>query len=61
MGGTYALQAACNSKACSAAAPFYGDIPDEFTLKGLKCPVFYFGNERPMDKPGKSRRTRKNR
>jgi carboxymethylenebutenolidase len=41
MGGTYALQAACKLEGLHAAAPFYGDIPDEFTLKGLKCPVLF--------------------
>ena len=41
MGGTYAFQAACKLEEISAAAPFYGDTPDEFTLKGLKCPVIF--------------------
>ena len=41
MGGTYALDAACKLEGLSASAPFYGDIPDEFTLKGLKCPVIF--------------------
>ncbi|MGI8882805.1 MAG: dienelactone hydrolase family protein [Pyrinomonadaceae bacterium] len=41
MGGTYALQAACKLEGLGAAAPFYGDVPDEFTLKGLKCPVMF--------------------
>ena len=41
MGGTYALQAACKLEGLHAAAPFYGDIPDEFTLGGLKCPVLF--------------------
>lgn len=41
MGGTYALQAACKLEHIHAAAPFYGDTPDEFTLKGLKCPVLF--------------------
>jgi len=41
MGGTYALRAACELENISAAAPFYGDIPDEFTLKDLKCPVIF--------------------
>lgn len=41
MGGTYALQAACKLENIRAAAPFYGDTPDEFTLKGLKCPVLF--------------------
>ncbi|HQU83989.1 MAG TPA: dienelactone hydrolase family protein [Pyrinomonadaceae bacterium] len=41
MGGTYSLQAACKLENLHAAAPFYGDTPDEFTLKGLKCPVLF--------------------
>ena len=41
MGGTYALEAACKLEGLNASAPFYGDIPDEFTLKGLKCPVLF--------------------
>ncbi|MCY7377405.1 MAG: dienelactone hydrolase family protein [Pyrinomonadaceae bacterium] len=41
MGGTYALEAACKLEGLHASAPFYGDVPDEFTLKGLKCPVLF--------------------
>ena len=41
MGGTYALQAICHLEGLSAAAPFYGDVPDEMTLKGLKGPVLF--------------------
>jgi len=41
MGGTYALRAACELEGIGAAAPFYGDIPDEFTLKDLKCSVLF--------------------
>jgi carboxymethylenebutenolidase len=41
MGGTYALQSACKLEGLGASAPFYGDIPDEFTLNGLKCPVLF--------------------
>ena len=41
MGGTYALQAVCHLEGLSASAPFYGDIPDEMTLKGLKTPVIF--------------------
>lgn len=41
MGGTYALQAACKVEGIHAAAPFYGDIPDEFTLQNMKCPVVF--------------------
>jgi carboxymethylenebutenolidase len=41
MGGTYALQAICRLEGLIAAAPFYGDIPDETTLKGLRGPVLF--------------------
>lgn len=41
MGGTFALQAACKVEGVNAAAVFYGDIPDEYTLKGLKAPVLF--------------------
>lgn len=41
MGGTYALQAICHLENLSAAAPFYGDIPDEMTLRNLKGPVLF--------------------
>ena len=41
MGGTYALEAACKLEGLNASAPFYGEIPDEFTLQGLKCPVLF--------------------
>jgi carboxymethylenebutenolidase len=41
MGGTFALQAVCHLEGLSAAAPFYGDIPDEMTLKNLKTPVIF--------------------
>lgn len=41
MGGTYALQAACHLEGLNAAAPFYGDIPDEATLQNLKTPVLF--------------------
>ena len=41
MGGTYALQAVCHLEGLNAAAPFYGDIPDEATLQNLKTPVLF--------------------
>ncbi len=41
MGGTYALRAACQLEVLSAAAPFYGDIPEEDVLKNLKVPVTF--------------------
>jgi carboxymethylenebutenolidase len=46
MGGTFALQAACKLEGIDAAAPFYGDIPEEFDLKGLKCPVIFISGTR---------------
>lgn len=46
MGGTFALQAACHLEGLSAAAPFYGDVPDEMTLKGLKTPVLFISGIR---------------
>lgn len=46
MGGTFALQAACKLDGIHAAAPFYGDIPDEFSLKDLKCPVLFISGKK---------------
>ena len=41
MGGTYALHAACELEGFSAAAPFYGDIPEEDVLKKLTTPTIF--------------------
>jgi len=41
MGGTYALRAACELDGISAAAPFYGDIPDEDVLRKLRAPTIF--------------------
>jgi carboxymethylenebutenolidase len=41
MGGTFALRAACEIERLAAAAPFYGDIPDEQTLAKLKVPTLF--------------------
>jgi carboxymethylenebutenolidase len=41
MGGTFALRAACELEGISAAAPFYGDIPEEDVLAKLKAPVVF--------------------
>ena len=41
MGGTYALRAACELEGISAAAPFYGDIPEEDVLKKLQTPTIF--------------------
>jgi carboxymethylenebutenolidase len=46
MGGTFALRAACEIPALGAAAPFYGDIPDEATLSGLKVPTLFIAGAR---------------
>ncbi len=41
MGGTFALRAACELEGFSAAAPFYGDIPEEDVLKRLTTPTIF--------------------
>ena len=41
MGGTFALRAACELEGFSAAAPFYGDIPEENVLQKLKTPTIF--------------------
>jgi carboxymethylenebutenolidase len=41
MGGSYALLLPCRTKEIRAAAPYYGEIPDEATLKNLACPILY--------------------
>jgi carboxymethylenebutenolidase len=46
MGGTFALRAACEIDELSAAAPFYGDIPEESVLKGLAVPTLFIAGER---------------
>jgi len=46
MGGTFALRAACEIDELAAAAPFYGDIPDESVLKDLKVPTLFIAGER---------------
>lgn len=46
MGGTFALRAACEVDALGAAAPFYGDIPDEATLSRLKVPTLFVAGTR---------------
>jgi carboxymethylenebutenolidase len=42
MGGSYALLLPCHSPDIKAAAPFYGEIPPNDTLKKLACPIRYF-------------------
>jgi len=41
MGGTYALRSACLLEGISAAAPFYGDVPEEEVLKNLTVPTVF--------------------
>jgi carboxymethylenebutenolidase len=41
MGGTFALRAACEIPEFKAAAPFYGDIPEENVLAKLKVPTLF--------------------
>lgn len=46
MGGTFALRAACELEGISAAAPFYGDIPDDEVLKKLTVPTIFISGTR---------------
>ena len=46
MGGTFALRAACEMPELKAAAPFYGDIPEENILKQLKVPTLFIAGKR---------------
>lgn len=46
MGGTFALRAACDLDIFSAAAPFYGDIPEDEVLKRLKTPTVFISGTR---------------
>ncbi|MBV9214850.1 MAG: dienelactone hydrolase family protein [Acidobacteria bacterium] len=46
MGGTYALRAACELDGISAAAVFYGDIPDDDVLKKLTTPTIFISGTR---------------
>ncbi|MFT3743729.1 MAG: dienelactone hydrolase family protein [Pyrinomonadaceae bacterium] len=41
MGGTYALRAACELEGLSAAAPFYGDVPEDAILQKLTVPTIF--------------------
>lgn len=41
MGGTYSLRASCLLNGIAAAAPFYGDVPEEEVLKNLKVPTIF--------------------
>lgn len=46
MGGTFALRAACELEGLSAAAPFYGDIPEEEVLRKLTVPTIFVSGTR---------------
>jgi len=46
MGGIYALRAACLLSDVAAAAPFYGDVPEESVLKNLKVPTLFIAGKR---------------
>jgi carboxymethylenebutenolidase len=46
MGGTFALRAACEINELAAAAPFYGDIPEEDVLKKLEVPTLFIAGKR---------------
>ncbi len=46
MGGIFALRAACVINELAAAAPFYGDIPEEDVLKNLSVPTLFIAGER---------------
>ena len=46
MGGTFALRAACELDGLSAAAPFYGDIPEDDVLKKLRVPTIFISGTR---------------
>ena len=46
MGGTFALRAACEIPELKAAAPFYGDIPEEDVLKKLTVPTLFIAGKR---------------
>jgi carboxymethylenebutenolidase len=46
MGGTFALRAACEMAELKAAAPFYGDIPEENVLAKLRVPTLFIAGSR---------------
>ena len=46
MGGTFALRAACETPELKAAAPFYGDIPEEDVLQKLRVPTLFIAGKR---------------
>src|SRR3954463_10330523 len=46
MGGTFAMRAACEIPELKAAAPFYGDIPEEDILRKLSVPTLFIAGKR---------------
>ncbi|HEY2847819.1 MAG TPA: dienelactone hydrolase family protein [Pyrinomonadaceae bacterium] len=46
MGGTYTLRSACLIEGISAAAAFYGDVPEEEILKKLTVPTIFISGTR---------------
>ena len=46
MGGTFSLRAACLLSDIGAAAPFYGDVPEESVLKQLTVPTLFIAGKR---------------
>jgi carboxymethylenebutenolidase len=46
MGGTFSLRAACQLSDLAAAAPFYGDTPEEDVLKKLQVPTLFIAGKR---------------
>jgi len=46
MGGTFSLRAACELGDLAAAAPFYGDIPEDDVLKKLQVPTLFIAGKR---------------
>lgn len=46
MGGTFAMRAACELEGVSAAAIFYGDIPEEGVLSKLSAPTVFISGKR---------------
>ena len=46
MGGTFTLRAACEIPTLGAAAPFYGDVPEEDVLARLSVPTLFIAGTR---------------
>lgn len=46
MGGTFSLRAACEIASLGAAAPFYGDVPEEEVLARLSVPTLFIAGTR---------------